>query len=104
MTKRWTTSWHFADRMDFQVPTCVYDHKGCRFEKLRDWDWQQREGHPSLPHPFALRSRPIEGAFSLIELLVMLAISSILVVLLLPSLTHAKGNARRLECMARLKQ
>ena len=45
-----------------------------------------------------------QSAFTLIELVVVLAIISILAVLLLPSLAHAKGNARRLECLARLKQ
>ena len=45
-----------------------------------------------------------QDAFSLIELLVLLAIISTLVALLLPSLTYAKARARRLECITRLKQ
>jgi prepilin-type processing-associated H-X9-DG protein/prepilin-type N-terminal cleavage/methylation domain-containing protein len=44
------------------------------------------------------------GAFSLVEVLVVIAIIGILAALLLPALSRAKANAKRIECVANLKQ
>ncbi len=49
------------------------------------------------------KTRHFHG-FTLLELLVVLAVSSLIVGLLVPSLTHVRANARQTVCQSRLRQ
>lgn len=50
------------------------------------------------------RSTRVHGGFTLIELLVVISIISLLISILMPSLSRARGQAKSVHCLARLKE
>ena len=56
------------------------------------------------PKNGALRSRSTQTAFTLVELLVVVAIIAILAAILFPVFARARENARRASCLSNLKQ
>jgi prepilin-type N-terminal cleavage/methylation domain-containing protein len=61
------------------------------------------ENSASIPY-FDLGSKRKPAAFTLVELLVVVAIIAVLAALLLPALTRGKKRAQRVECISDLKQ
>jgi len=59
---------------------------------------------PSRPTPHVLSSRAAIRAFTLVELLVVIAIIGVLVAVLLPAIQAARESARRSSCVNNLKQ
>ncbi len=51
-----------------------------------------------------LRTQPSRGGFTLVELLVVIAVIGVLVALLLPAVQAARGAARRTQCLHQLRE
>jgi prepilin-type N-terminal cleavage/methylation domain-containing protein len=82
------------------------DHQLARFTRIEDGTWNLSLGpngrsYPSRRVGAKLRS---DCAFTLIELLTVIAIIAVLVALLIPALSGAKERARRANCQNNVRQ
>jgi len=72
-------------------------------------EWTAVERQPwSRPRPAARRpvpqSPPVRAGFSLVELLVVIALLAVLAALLLPGLQRGRSSAQRAQCVSNLRQ
>jgi len=56
------------------------------------------------PHRFGSPTLPRRGAFTLVELLVVIGVIAVLMSIILPSVGHARESARRVNCLSNLRQ
>ncbi len=67
---------------------------------MRGVDWERR----TLPLPLPTRAGNSRGAFTLVEVLIVIAIIGLLVQLMLPEIQASRERARKTQCANHLKQ